>query len=110
MQASRYGDLEEVQTSLSSGMSVSSQDTQGRTGTHLQFLIRDLSEAKNCLRTSRQVNLHLDTVFFFLIAGVLDAPRAETDFCGTRFWRIVKVSTPLVYRLWSLMLGCLVVK
>lgn len=32
MQAARYGDLEDVQGCLAQGTSVSSQDTQGRTG------------------------------------------------------------------------------
>jgi hypothetical protein len=32
MQAARYGDLEDVQACLAQGTSVSSQDTQGRTG------------------------------------------------------------------------------
>lgn len=33
VQAARFGDLEDVQSSLAQGTTVSSQDTQGRTGT-----------------------------------------------------------------------------
>ena len=32
LQAARYGDLEDVESSIAQGTSVSSQDTQGRTG------------------------------------------------------------------------------
>lgn len=57
LQAARYGDLEDVQSFLAQGTSVSSQDTQGRTALHMSSANGHLDVVKHLIEHGANVNM-----------------------------------------------------